>query len=386
MDDVSPCRRLSLLADEGDAAALSAELERLRQVRHPDEVARDIATCDFGKRNSLSSLHNAALHGHAGILELLLDANADVNATDDTGNTPLHFATELGHAKAAHVLLERGADKHAKNNFGRGPKEKLAVNSWDAAQCKAGKAKIQHLLDGGTWDDMPAEEPAMDSPVKPAQETPTLLAPWMDAAADDGECLQDLPQFSTISGARVSAGRTAHVPANQYASSEISTAATLQDADADAKCPPTLAELARCGNLQEVKSRLSEIRSQGGPLAVVAEVSCIDENREGARWAMSPLHAAATAGHVEVLQVLLATRADPSIADYAGNTLLHAAAGMGNEEVVRELLEAGADPRWKNNFGKSPRSHAVAQGWESDEVRERKARVSFSLGQGTALV
>mmetsp|Transcript_99054 Transcript_99054/g.275784 ORF Transcript_99054/g.275784 Transcript_99054/m.275784 type:complete len:132 (+) Transcript_99054:78-473(+) len=125
-------RRLSLIASTGDVAALKAEMEKLQETCGPELAAQESVTCEFGERNSHSALHVAAMRGHWEILELLLQARADANATDDTANTPLHFAAELGHARAASVLLRHGADKGARNNFGRSPEAKVVVNSWDS--------------------------------------------------------------------------------------------------------------------------------------------------------------------------------------------------------------------------------------------------------------
>jgi len=258
--------------------------------------------------------------------------------------------------------------------------EKVVINNWDSSKCKAGKERIQKLFEGGEWEDLPPELPAVEDPRSPLRDAP-LLAPYMSAPAEDlhdGDFLQDLPQFHASRGSRV------HFLGTQDANSDTSTAATLQDVEIDAGNPPTLAELVRCGNLPAVRSWLAEVEEQGGRRAVIAEVGNIDGGLEDARSAPSPLHAAATAGHLELLQVLLATRADPSLADDAGNTLLHAAAGMGNEAVVRELLRAGANPRWKNNFGRSPRVHAMPQDWDSEEVRQRKSRVCQVLQDSDA--
>lgn len=56
------------------------------------------------------------------------------------------------------------------------------------------------------------------------------------------------------------------------------------------------------------------------------------------------LHAAATRGHRDVVQLLLQHQADPNVRDAGDNaTPLHFAAGGGHVDVVRALLDAGAD-------------------------------------------
>ena len=78
-------------------------------------------------------LHSAAYYGDVEMVQELLDLNADVNARDNHGGTPL-FDACLGHeeydrvpnypqslANVARLLLDRGADINARNNKGRTP-------------------------------------------------------------------------------------------------------------------------------------------------------------------------------------------------------------------------------------------------------------------------
>jgi ankyrin repeat protein len=59
-------------------------------------------------------LHYAALRGHRNVAELLIANGADVNAEDNEGITPLHRATEKHHTDVAELLLAKGADVNAK--------------------------------------------------------------------------------------------------------------------------------------------------------------------------------------------------------------------------------------------------------------------------------
>lgn len=67
-----------------------------------------------------SSLHYAAsLSGEADILELLLRYDANVDALNDDGETPLFFATKSNNKFAASTLIDRKANYRHKNNMGR---------------------------------------------------------------------------------------------------------------------------------------------------------------------------------------------------------------------------------------------------------------------------
>ena len=54
----------------------------------------------------------AAIEGHAPVITELIKAGADVNATDDYGNTPLHYATRSREEDCVALLLALGAGVH----------------------------------------------------------------------------------------------------------------------------------------------------------------------------------------------------------------------------------------------------------------------------------
>lgn len=74
-----------------------------------------------------------------------------------------------------------------------------------------------------------------------------------------------------------------------------------------------------------------------------------DVNKPG--W--TPLHYAATGGHLEVMRMLLENSAYIDAASPNGSTPLMMASMYGTTESVKLLLEAGADPTLKNTLGLS---------------------------------
>jgi len=72
-----------------------------------------------------------------------------------------------------------------------------------------------------------------------------------------------------------------------------------------------------------------------------------DVNKTG--W--TPLHYAATGGHVAIIELLLEQHAYIDAASPNGTTPLMMAAHYGSPAAVKVLLEAGADPSLKNHLG-----------------------------------
>ena len=52
----------------------------------------------------------AIKHDDFGLLEMLVQGGANINCTDDDGNTPLSMASELGRVNAVALLLQNGTD------------------------------------------------------------------------------------------------------------------------------------------------------------------------------------------------------------------------------------------------------------------------------------
>ena len=55
-------------------------------------------------------MHYAAYQGHTEVIQALLDAGAEVNATNEAGCTPLFFAAQQEREDVVALLLEAGAE------------------------------------------------------------------------------------------------------------------------------------------------------------------------------------------------------------------------------------------------------------------------------------
>ena len=85
--------------------AESGELEAIRELLATNEQV-DINSRDEAKWTALML---AAKEGHDAVVELLLDAGANIYLVNDAKETALHVAAKNGEAEAARLLLESGS-------------------------------------------------------------------------------------------------------------------------------------------------------------------------------------------------------------------------------------------------------------------------------------
>lgn len=89
------------------------------------------------------------------IINLLIDAGADINKPDSEGNTPLHIALKNENIEKARILLDLGADPHKKNNQGKLPIEVL--DTWKQLMLNGKEITKAELLDYLPELDLPSE-------------------------------------------------------------------------------------------------------------------------------------------------------------------------------------------------------------------------------------
>ena len=108
-------------------------------------------------------------------------------------------------------------------------------------------------------------------------------------------------------------------------------------------------DAAGAGNLAKVKALLKD-----NPDLVFSK----DNDDE------TPLHWAASRGHKDVAELLLANKAEVNAKDNGGSTPLHAAAGGGHKDVAELLLASKAEVNAKDNGGSTPLHYAAFGGYK----------------------
>jgi ankyrin repeat protein len=100
-------------------AAKSGDVATLKSL-----LSIDPSLIAFRDTDGSTPLHCATWKGHENVVQVLLQAGAEVNAinqNDHWGTTPLHAAAHANQAKIAQLLLDKGADPKAKDMEGRTP-------------------------------------------------------------------------------------------------------------------------------------------------------------------------------------------------------------------------------------------------------------------------
>lgn len=312
-------------------------------------------------------LHWAAAFGNAEIVKLLLDHNADVNARDEYGATPLHASSEDPDAslRVAQILVSRGADVNAKNTHGFTTlhyhimnietarfliSKGTEINGRDVDGCtplyyiaKEGKNKshldmIGFLLDQGA--DVRAQCKDGASALLYARKidivkllvsrgadmnaisrngvTPLevqLMEGDMDLLpADDG-----IPEFLIQAGADVRiATADGFTPLHFARNREIAQIMIQRGADIHAR------------------TKHDRIRFK----YVAAE--------------STPLHTAVIHGRADVATLLLSEGASVNAKNANGETPLHIAAEKGWIPLIKILIDHGGDPHARNENGSTP--------------------------------
>lgn len=109
-----------MLNNEEKQLFLYIEQQDANKVREAINAGVDVNVVDITplSGNGNTPLHEAAAVGNSTIINILIEAGAEINKQCNAGWTPLMRACNSGNPKAAITLLELGADPTIKNNEG----------------------------------------------------------------------------------------------------------------------------------------------------------------------------------------------------------------------------------------------------------------------------
>lgn len=274
-------------------------------------------------------LFQAAESGSAECVRLLIDAGADPNERDESGETPLMHA---GSSQVVHVLVAEGADVRAR-----------CVSEYDA---------LEHLFNLHSW--------GADAAIDRMDIARALLAAGADLQYTDKN------GWSRLHGA-----------AFRHQAEGVKF---LLDSGADQKVRDEGGATALHKICWQGEYHDPETNEACRAIVKALVAAGVDPNAKDTDGA-TPLHEAASGdwGNATAIRTLLRLGADPNLANHAGETPLMLAAERGEAECVAALLEGGADPHRKSAGGASALdcalSHAACYGPEFEADREEIGRL-----------
>lgn len=291
VSDLSGDTPLHTAAQQGHAAFA----EKLVHLSHTSVNKKNV--------NGQTPLHCASQGGNCEVIEILLKANAILDALDDEGFTPLHIAVTAGNADAAKVLLDRKADPNiASTMFGLTPLH-------SAAEQAEGLQLIQLLHAAGA--NVAACDQKGRSALHHAIKSNNLKV--VQTVAEIGCPIDDATQ------------ETPGLPA--AGAEEPYRWARLED-----------------GRLPKVDHRGRLLPDED------------DVQNSGS----TPLHFAILAQKVEFVRFLLSKGADVHKTTSTGCAAIHLAVQSGDASLVKEIISAGSSTDLMTHSGLSP-LHLAAQ-------------------------
>ncbi|KAM7422340.1 hypothetical protein PAMA_010414 [Pampus argenteus] len=338
-----------------------------------------VHSLDVSDRSGRTPLHHAAHSGHGEMAILLLSKGANVSAKDKKERQPIHWAAYLGHVEVVKLLVSHSADVTCKDKRGYTPLH--------AAAASGQLDVVKYLLSLGVETDKPNVfgNTALHMACHMGQDTvATELVNYganinqpnnhsntplhLAAASSSGVlCLELLINNGADVNIQNKEGKIPlHMAAmhGRFTGSQIliQNGGEIDCVDMYGNSPLHLA--ARYGQELLISTLLT---------------NSADKARQGI-YGMLPLHLAALYGFPDCCRKLLCNGQfysilpsptngqmpsfgfDINTPDDHGRTCLHAAASGGNVDCLNLLINSGAELDVKDNLGRSPLHYAAANG------------------------
>lgn len=388
-DNVEICK---LLIEAGASANIAADqhttplhtaagkgslqvLEHLLQVRKAQDGDAWPAALVAGAEST--AIHFAAQEGHVECVQALLDAGCNVNATIGSGDTPLHLAASGGHSQATKFLIEKGASLTAKNSDGILPIHTSASHN--------SSETLKVLIDSGA--DVLAVTEAGWTPIHIAASNGADQSVWLIVETIKKQALEKSNGDEKAAEEAVKAAVNATIGDAKWTALHLAAqgnhglvveALLESGADATALGANSLTALHFAAQFDDINSVILLLKKGANPSAadqngraplhvaamfehpqvirklmeVKADTAALVKGTDGDAY--SALHIAASAGHQENIEILVAGGAAVNIESAPGKkTPLHVAALAKDLPVVLKLIALGADPSLKSADGKT---------------------------------
>lgn len=333
---------------------------------------------DAGKGQTPRSSHTPLLHNinrtqFRDMLAVLIGAGADINATDNSGNTALHRACDMTQTDKILALLDFGANPDLVNDYGQRAMDELIDNY--TYRMTDTPELIAALLKKGASPDI--------SPVAEVEEGPLHLAAQYGHLQSTTLLLQHNALVDAFT--RGFSPKTALLIAAEHGHEDVAKALLKKGANplkTDGQGRNALHLAAHNGNEGLVKLLLEQpgvdVNATDAFGRSALHHACLREKDDAAKVLLAaggdadlydkngftPLQLAVHMGNTDLLPVFAEWQGDK--ADWNTKTaekqesLLHLAVHHGMEAPVRKLIDLGADICILNEKGQSPLHIAIA--------------------------
>ncbi|XP_073324673.1 serine/threonine-protein phosphatase 6 regulatory ankyrin repeat subunit C [Pagrus major] len=389
-----------------------------------------VGSLDVADRSGRTPLHHAAHSGHGEMVKLLLSKGANLCAKDKKERQAIHWAAYLGHVDIVKLLLSHSADVMSKDKRGYTPLHAAAASGQldvvkylmrlmvEIDEPNAFGNTALHMACYTGQDTVATELVNCGANINQANHngsTPLHLA----AASSSGVlCLELLINNGADVNVQNKEGKSPlHMAAmhGRFTGSQIiiQNGAEIDCVDIYGNTPLHVA--ARYGQELLISTLLTNGADKARPgihgmlpLHLAALYGFPDCCRKflsnGQFYIMSSqtppvgcdinvvdeqgrtcLHAAASGGNIECLNLLLTSEAELDVKDNLGRSALHYAAANGNSQCTISLVRAGAEVNELDLTGCSPLHYAAAShtfcGGEthSDYSEEKEQEASLCL-------
>eukprot|EP00811_Abedinium_folium_P002335 NODE_1213_length_2559_cov_4.817434.p1 GENE.NODE_1213_length_2559_cov_4.817434~~NODE_1213_length_2559_cov_4.817434.p1 ORF type:complete len:834 (-),score=313.21 NODE_1213_length_2559_cov_4.817434:57-2480(-) len=270
--------------------------------------------------------HYCATAGHKEMLEMLIQARADINVKDALGQTALMMAARAGNNEMTKLLLEAGADATEEDALGRSAGDMVKVLP---------KPPPDPIMNWQTKAKSDADDPA-----KKSHELKEMIEEKDKPKRQGTQLILALKQKDV---------RTAEA--------SIAAGADMSLTDDDGDTPLLILAKGKWKSMEGLQVRIAGKMHRAG-----ADVNF--RNIGGNTALLFSAHR----GTQQMVEMLLSAKADGSTANNEGNTALMYAANGGFENICTALLEAFVSPEPRNRYDLSAEEMATRRGFKSCAV------------------
>uniref|UniRef100_A0A3Q2P2S6 Ankyrin repeat domain 52 n=1 Tax=Fundulus heteroclitus TaxID=8078 RepID=A0A3Q2P2S6_FUNHE len=311
-----------------------------------------VCSLDVTDKLGRTPLHHAAHSGHAEMVNLFLRKGASANAKDKKERQPIHWAAHLGHLDVLKLLVSHIAEVMCKDKHGYTPLHVAAASGHvDVVRCLL-RLRVEVKV-------------ALNKEGK----SPLHMAAMQGRFTSSQILIQNGGEIDCLD---VNGNTPLHIAARY--GQELLTSTLLTNGAARGRqgihgmLPLHFAALfgfPDCCRKLLSNGQFYNVIQDGQVPTLEFDINSPDD------YGRTCLHAAASGGNVECLNLLINNGAELDIKDDLGRSPLHYAAANGNSQCTISLVRAGAEVNEADLTGCSPLHYAAASHTFSGKSKQK---------------